>query len=211
MAHPVGPWPDPPARPALGRRREDGRRSVAGADGASPAPASDPLARLLLTTDGTVSHVVEAFTGEPVAVVLLSQVLERCGRCVPELDLGPHDTVVRRSALLRGASSSAIYLHADSLIAVDALPSAVRDGLMTAERPIGRLLRESRLETFREILASGREPAADRAVHFGVEPCRMLHARTYRIFWRQRPVMRVTERFPASSNDPHTAASPAGA
>ena len=55
--------------------------------------------------------------------------------------------------LLRGARTSAPVLYAESLIALDRLDARIRHGLLTTEQPIGRLIRDNRLETFRELLS----------------------------------------------------------
>jgi chorismate-pyruvate lyase len=84
------------------------------------------------------------------------------------------------------------------VIAPDRLPPAVLEGLVETGRPIGKLLASSRIETFREIVGIGFEPAGECADHFGVDPASNLVFRTYRIHVQQRPVMRITEKFPTS-------------
>ena len=81
------------------------------------------LERVLPVIGGTVTEVLEQHLGEPL--------------CATEL-------VLERRVLLRGATTSAPVLYAESLIALDRLDPRVRDGLLTTAQPIGRLIREHR-------------------------------------------------------------------
>src|SRR5581483_7251551 len=101
--------------------------------------------RLLLMTDGTVTKMLEAYTGEEIQVVRLSQAV--------------HSSVLDRKILLRGRSSQRNLLYAESIIALDRLNQPVRDGLLKDEMPIGQLLLNSQAETFRKILHVSKEPA----------------------------------------------------
>ena len=74
----------------------------------------------------------------------------------------------------------------------------MRDGLLRSGKAIGLLILEDRLETFREILACGREQAGDLSVHFFVDPDEYLIYRTYRVIVKGSPVMLITEKFPES-------------
>ncbi|HVE45663.1 MAG TPA: chorismate pyruvate-lyase family protein [Acidimicrobiales bacterium] len=158
-----------------------------------------PLARVLLTTDGTVTRIIEAYADEPVGVVKLVHELsdQGHGRC-PELDLGHDQPLLRRTILLQGRRSGTNWLYAEALVAWDRLPPAVREGLQETDEAIGPLLADARVETWKEVLASGREPAGSCADYFGIDPSACLLVRTYRVVSCQRPVMVVTEKFPTS-------------
>jgi chorismate-pyruvate lyase len=54
------------------------------------------------------------------------------------------------------------------------------------------------VETYREIVAVGFEPAGTCADYFGVDPASKLVFRTYRIIVERRPVVRITEKFPVT-------------
>ena len=155
--------------------------------------------RVLLITDGTVTDVLEAYSGEPVRVVKLAQSLGVPDAETPELDLAPDERVLRRSILLRGTISGRNMLHAESVISPDRLPPGVFEAILASERPLGRILAAHRVETFREIVALGYVPAASCAEHFEVDKTAKFLFRTYRIFAGHQPVIRVTEKFPATS------------
>ncbi|MDQ6614991.1 MAG: chorismate pyruvate-lyase family protein [Actinomycetota bacterium] len=154
--------------------------------------------RILLITDGTVTDVVEAYGGEAIQVVKLAQSFGQADPLKPPLDLFDAERVLRRTVLLQGTISGTNYIHADSVIAPDRLPSEVLDGLLMTGRPLGRLLAQQRIETFRDIVGVGFEPAGDCASFFGVDPTSNLVFRTYRIHLNGQPVVRITEKFPTT-------------
>jgi chorismate-pyruvate lyase len=154
--------------------------------------------RILLTTDGTVTEILEAYSGESIRVVKLHQDVTILERAVASLELPWGEPVLRRSILLQGHMSLVNFLYADSIIALDRLTDGVRDGLLTSKKGIGMLILEHRIETFKEILDCGIEPAAGLAEYFQVEPEASIIQRTYRMLSGGRPIMVITEKFPSS-------------
>ena len=174
-------------------------------------PARDSLAgigetnlfqRILLVSDGTVTRLLEAYAGEPIRAVTLGQTVERSSGRLPELELDGNDEVMRREVLLQGARTGTTLLHAVSWIVPDRLPPSMLQGLREGTKPIGLLLVESRMETFREILGSLRMPAGLHGGHLGIDAAADVMARTYRILSGGRPILLITERFPAESFSP---------
>lgn len=155
-----------------------------------------PFQRMLLGTDGTVTHILEAYAAEPVEVVKLVQERQAATDDDAELQLGPGDEVLRRHVLLRGGHSGRILLYAEAIVVLGRVEPAFLHGLEATDRPIGILLAENRTETFREILRVGREPAGSSGAHFGLDRNAELIVRTYRIFCDRRPIILITERFP---------------
>jgi chorismate-pyruvate lyase len=151
-----------------------------------PLP-SLPL-RMLLTTDGSVTPLLEASFDAPVAVETVANRID---------DVPPRS--LRRTAVLRLADSGRPLLRATSVLAVDRLPQAARAALLDGDEPIGTVLRAARLETRRE-LAPYREDAAtaEDAAALGVDEGSPVFERTYRIVSFSRELAVVTERFPAS-------------
>jgi chorismate-pyruvate lyase len=154
------------------------------------------LQRMLLGTDGTVTHMLEAYADESIQVVKLLQQYDAASAADAALDLPLDATVLRRRVLLRGARSGRNLLYAEVAVAPDRVGPAIIHGLMTTDKPIGVLLAENRTETFREILVVDREPAGPCAPHFGLDPNEPLIFRTYRILARRAPLMMITEKFP---------------
>ena len=87
-------------------------------------------------------------------------------------------------------------IYAESIIIPDRLDEQMRDGLLNSQKPIGLLILEDRLETFREILACGREPAGELSGYFGIDPEDYLIYRVYRVLANRAPIMLITEKFP---------------
>ncbi len=155
--------------------------------------------RILLGTDGTVTHILEAYADEPVDVSKVSQLFDTSDDDDPRLDLSAGDKVLRRLVLLRGRRSGQTLLFAEVVVALDRVEPALLDGLTGTDKPVGILLRESRAETFREVLRVDREPAGTCGAHFGISADAELLFRTYRILSRRQPIMLITEKFPAQS------------
>lgn len=156
------------------------------------------IQRILLTTDGTVTEVIEIYAGESMQVVKLSQALLPIERRIDALDIERGHEVLDRRILLQGKFSGDNFLYAESIIVPDRLDEEVQDGLLRCNRPIGYLIMERRMETFREILEWGREMAGPLATHFGIDETDSVVFRTYRIFANQAPIMQITEKFPGS-------------
>ncbi len=154
--------------------------------------------RILLTTDGTVTEMLEAVLWERMKVVKLSQKLLKADQDLPFLEADKGADVLDRKILLRGVVSHKNHVYAESLILPDRLSDPMRDALLNSAKPIGLLILEERLETFREIMDCGKEPAGEVAEHFLVPPDSFLIYRTYRVFAHRHPIMQVTEKFPES-------------
>lgn len=161
-----------------------------------------PFQRILLTTDGMVTEMLEAFYWERMTVVKLGQALEPIEEYDSDLEIDEGTEVLKREILLQGAETKINRLHASSVLVPDRLDEKMREGLLNSRRPIGLLILEDRLETFREILECGISPAGPIDTHFGVSPETPVVFRTYRVFAARRPVMRITETFPPGTGDP---------
>jgi len=152
--------------------------------------------RILLTTDGMVTEMLEAFYWERMSVVKLSQDQTRIEEENDDLEIDEGTSVIKREILLRGKESGINRLYASSILVPERLDRKMQDGLFKSKRPIGLLILEDRLETFREILDCGNEPDERAAVHFGLKPEEPIIYRTYRVFANRRPIMLITEKFP---------------
>jgi chorismate-pyruvate lyase len=154
--------------------------------------------KALLSTDGTLTQLLDAFSGESVETVLLAQAAERAdavsGRAMMSLD--PHEPVTRREVLLRTARSKRNLVYAESRIADARLPPGLHASLMQGTRPIGLLLRSARIESFRELLDWGIHPLDDAPCPSACFDAPELVYRSYHIVVASRPMMRITEYFP---------------
>lgn len=152
--------------------------------------------RILLTTDGTVTDILEAYLWESVQVVKLDQGEVETQGAIPYLDLEQGARVLVRKILLRGKTSHKNYIYAESVVVPSRLSASIREGLETTKKPVWQLMLETRLETFREILVCRREPSNNIGQYFDIDPDSMLISRTYRIYADGAPMMLITEKFP---------------
>ncbi len=163
--------------------------TIACHDGAPlPIETLPPFLRALLVTDGTVTKALEAYFWEPVVVDTLRQEFIDAAADIPWIAVDPGDQVMVREALLRGTDSNKEYARAFSVIRSELIPSSFRERLINREIGIGVLIRDSGLESFREVMEVGVEPApvdGDRALF-----------RTYRIIIDGQPVILISETFP---------------
>jgi chorismate-pyruvate lyase len=149
-----------------------------------------PFLRALLVTDGTVTKIIEAYFWEPVIVDTLRQEFISAEAKIPWIDVVSEDRVMVRQARLRGGDSGKHYAHAFSVIRTELIPSHFRQRLIDREIGIGALIRDSGLESYREVMEVGIEPAAPAdETSAGV-------SRTYRIIIAGKPVILITETFP---------------
>lgn len=148
-----------------------------------------PFLRALLVTDGTVTKILEAYFWEPVVVDTLEQRFEDALDPVPWLGVERGDPCLIRDAQLRGTDSGRCFAEAFSLIRTQLIPPDFRQRLIDREIGIGVLIRDSGLESYREVLDVGLDRTADgEAAVF----------RTYRITIDHRPVILITEYFPVA-------------
>jgi len=154
------------------------------------------LHRVLLITDGTLTEILQAYFLEEIQLVKLTEEIQISTKPCPQLQAEPGERLMVRTILLRGQQTGRTYVYAESLIALDRLDDNVRSRLVTTKIPIGRVWVENKLETFKEFIRAQRELADDNADHFGIEPDDVLLSRSYRVIWKGRPVMMITEKFP---------------
>jgi len=173
-------------RDGLIRRRDGGEMSIQ----ALPA-----FLRALLVTDGTVTKILEAYFWEPVEVQTLQQEFVTAERPVPWIEVDAEDEVLIRRARLIGVDSGRVYASAFSVIRTQLIPKTFRQRLIDREIGIGVLIRDSGLESYREVLEVGVEPAEGSAKDMATESSDLIF-RTYRIIIDGRPVILITESFP---------------
>jgi chorismate-pyruvate lyase len=147
-----------------------------------------------LVTDGTVTKILEAYFWEPVEVRTLDQSFVSAERPVDWIQVEAGNRVLIRRAELVGRDSGRAYVDAFSVIRTELIPSAFRRRLIDREIGIGVLIRDSGLESYREVLEIGLASSGD-----DVQPERPdndMVFRTYRIIIEREPVILITESFP---------------
>lgn len=155
--------------------------------------------KVLLVTDGTVTQLVELYTGESIRVRKIENQIV-ANKVVPVdvqrmLQTSDNNALLKRVILLCGNSRS--YIYAESYFVMERLPQDMRIKLETTNIPIGLLWREAKLETHREIIEYRRECNAAIAEHLGIDINSELLSRTYMLYTHRQPMGVITEKFPA--------------
>lgn len=195
------------------------RGGTIASDGCEPVAIDTlpPFLRALLVTDGTVTKMLEAYFWEPVVVDTLRQEFITAEAEIPWIDIAAGDRIMVRRARLRGADSGKHYAHAFSVIRTDLIPPVFRQRLIDREIGIGALIRDSGLESYREVMEVGVEvspdvrpaergtlnedPSADMSRTANGHPAGSDGIsggvfRTYRIIIAGAPVILISEAFP---------------
>jgi chorismate-pyruvate lyase len=160
-----------------------------------PFQTLPPFLRALLVTDGTVTKTLEAYFWEPVVVTTLQQELVRAERPIEWIQVDTGERVLIRRVNLSGVTSAFVYATAFSVIRPQLIPETFRQRLIDREIGIGVLIRDSGLESYREVLEVGIEPA-DPSSDATLPMQSDLVFRTYRIIIGGEPVILITESFP---------------
>ena len=166
-------------------------------DGFDPS-SLDPLHRILLVTDGTLTDTLEAAFLEPIGLRKLSADILPAREPVDGLDLATGERILDRKIILYGETSGRPYIYAESLLALDRLPPRFREELMHSDTPMGRLWSEYKMETWKELLHVARHPAADLDEHLQIAADTECLTRRYRLISGGRPLMVIQEQFPVS-------------
>lgn len=159
-----------------------------------------PFQRALLVTDGTVTHLIEAYTLSPVEVVPLRETEQALSIEHAWLELPIGDPVVTREVVLQTPTTDTqlpkIHAYAISHIIYERLPSSVVDGLKSGTKGLGVLLQRTIWETRRDLLWWGVERAASLPDAIGHLESKPFLSRTYRVVAKKDPLMLITEKFP---------------
>jgi chorismate-pyruvate lyase len=158
----------------------------------------DPLQRILLVTDGTVTEILEATFLERIQLIKVFQKLAPANASHAQFNADRDETLLERRIFLRGSRSGRNYAYAESVIAVDRLGTAFRNELVESDTPLGKLWLEHRIETFKELVGVRCRAANELSRDFGCQKAAPLLIRSYRVFSNNRPVMIITEYFPAT-------------
>ncbi len=144
--------------------------------------------RICAGTDGSVTLLLELLTGKTVDVKTLEQgVVNATPEMAKILEIEKAEEVNNRLVTL--SAGGLVYVLARSLSPLSRMPPGMRQDLMRADIPIGRILREHELETRRDILKMD----MGRSEFFGDLP---VLSREYRIIHKGKTLMWINEWFP---------------
>jgi beta-ribofuranosylaminobenzene 5'-phosphate synthase len=160
-----------------------------------------PVQKILLTTDGSVTRLLEAFTGSEIGIVTLNQ--ETVASAMPEssvLSINPGEPINHRVVEIRRKDNGRVLIHATSFTPLSRLEPEWHQDLVRADIPIGRILAGHKIEARRELLDVRLEPAGEKmAGAFEISAGDLLLIREYRIIHQGLPLIDIHEKFPLQS------------
>jgi beta-ribofuranosylaminobenzene 5'-phosphate synthase len=161
--------------------------------------------RLLLITDGSVTTLLEVLTGKPIVVTtLLQQVVEADAERASALDVEEGDSLNYRVVVLKNDDNDQPLIYAESYTPIARLQKEFRHDLMKADVPIGRIMKQRKIESRREIRRIETICNEELSELFGVAQNVSLLSRTYDIISHNMVLIQITETFP-STRFMHTA------
>jgi chorismate-pyruvate lyase len=162
------------------------------------------IERILLTTDGTLTEILQAYYREPINLIKLSEKITT-SREIDILDVQAGEEVLERTILLQGRHSQKTFVYAESIIAIEkfdpSLRESMRNCLLNSDVPLGRLWLEHRLETFKEMVEQNQASANSINSFFNISKDHLMLLRTYRVFSQNKKIMLITEKFPRNYLD----------
>ncbi len=145
--------------------------------------------RVCCGTDGSVTFLLEIMTRQPVSVITESQYTVKADKAIAAL-LGVEEGSEINDRVVQLSAGGTTFVHARSLSPLERMPATMREQLMRADIPIGRILRSHNLETRRDMgeleILEG-EPTFD-----GIP----VLSRSYKIVHNNHVLMWINERFP---------------
>lgn len=158
-----------------------------------------PFQRILLTTNGTVTDMIEAYSGEPIKIKKLFEDKVNLQDDILPMQLEKGAEVITRKVLLQGSMSTRNYVYADSILVFNRLHEKMQTQLLETKTPIGKIWIENKVEIFKENIEIGKEHAGDLADYFQIQPDEYLLYRTYCVISNRQYTMMITEKFPEKS------------
>lgn len=106
--------------------------------------------RICAGTDGSITRLLEILTGKEIEIVTHDQsVMPADSKIAHILDIEIGNEVNHRTVTI--CSNNVVYVWAKSLSPLERMPAGMRQELMHADIPIGKILRNYKLETRRDI------------------------------------------------------------
>lgn len=142
-----------------------------------------PVERLLMATDGTVTHMLEALTRGPVDVDII--------------DRSVHGGSLIRKVVLRRRHDDSALTWAQSEVNLYPLDEDMESALVEGDIGIGDLLRDTYSETRREVVEMDAIWAGDQQFPAFIDNGSVLYLkRTYHVYSDENRIMEITEYFP---------------
>ena len=155
----------------------------------------NPIHRIFLTTDGSITKILEAITEKEIKIETLEQKIVKADEKIARiLEIEKGEEVNFR--IVNIVADNEVIGHAISYTPLSRLDETFKEDLMRADIPIGRIIRKHRLEVRREINRGGVMRADKFANIFGIRTDDFILFRNYNIIHRGEILINITEYFP---------------
>jgi len=145
--------------------------------------------RVCCGTDGSVTFLLEIMTRKPVSVITESQYTVKADKTIAAL-LGVEESSEVNDRVVRLSAGDTTFVHARSLSPLERMPDTMKEQLIRADIPIGRILRSHNLETRRDMAEL--EILEGESTFDGIP----VLSRSYKIVHNNHVLMWINERFP---------------
>ncbi|MDP2795877.1 MAG: beta-ribofuranosylaminobenzene 5'-phosphate synthase [Methanoregula sp.] len=154
--------------------------------------------KILLGTDGSVTQLLEAITGHPVAVkTLVQEILPADAEIAGRVDGSIGEPVNHRVVELIDTVTGEVLIYAISETPVERLSPSFRHDLLMADIPIGKIIKQHHIEARREILSVHVTAATTETGRiFSLCPKEPVLSRQYQIIHQNKPLIFIEEQFP---------------
>lgn len=162
------------------------------------SPHLNPIHHILLTTDGSITTILEAITGEKIIVETVEQRIIQADKEIAQLlNIEQGDEVNYRVVNLKAGED--IVAHAISHTPLKRLKEDFREDLMKADLPIGNIIKKHQLEVRREINWGKVTTAGELSTIFNIPKEDRILSRNYSIIHEGEILIDITEYFPYSA------------
>jgi chorismate-pyruvate lyase len=148
--------------------------------------------KILLTTDGSVTTILDVIRGHVAIETLEQKFVEADTEMAQLLNIKEGDTVNYRVVVIKTEEP---LIYAISLIAVERLENDMKEDLIRADIPIGRILRKHNIESRREVKSIYFEDPSPEIREIFKNNSPML-TRTYNIIHKDQILIWLLETFP---------------
>ncbi|VUT27631.1 MAG: Chorismate pyruvate-lyase [Candidatus Syntrophoarchaeum sp. GoM_oil] len=158
----------------------------------------------MLLTDGSMTLLLEIYTGNPVVVRTLTQdIIDAKEKIAAKLGVEPGSPLNYREVVLTDGVTGEALLYAISLTPLSRLTSEFRDDLLRADIPIGRIMKLHGLEFRRELVKIEKEEASEKLIEiFGLKEDEYILKRVYNIIHSEKVLISIMEAFPGPTHFP---------
>ena len=158
------------------------------------ASESSDLRRMLLDNPGTVTHLLETLTGEPIVADVVRQ-YSISASSENGLGVTEGEPITHRMAVLRGRTTDLPYIYAEARFLPGRLPEMAQVQLDRTSDPIGRVLVAHGLKAGRQVLPQPGPLGSDALRVMAGFRSEVVWSRAYRLVIDELPVFAIREWF----------------